>query len=408
MINLRYIFLSTVLLFPGILSAQEGLTINNINFYGNSAFSTSELTILMELSEKKNVFMRMFSGTSESSRYSEYVLQRDLKRIINFYKTEGYLHAQIDSFRIHFDEEKLMQDEEGFVDINIYLHEGQPIFVESIELKFDNRDTTQNQNIRNIAQKIKKTTEKIVQRRFRDEDLNQTKAGIINAFNDRGYPFTSIKPVPVLNAKENKVQITFIVRPGPRVVLGNIEITGNDKVPSSLIRKQLTIKTSQLYQAKRIQTSRQQIYNLGLFSIVTIKILTEQMQDNHLPVQVIVKEAPRLTTKIGVGWGRDDRFRAYTEITRLGFLGGARRQSLFLKHSYREPITLNWEMIQPAFLSPDNNLSLKPFYRRQREESFKTKRTGQTTSLFRIMGRYTRGSLAYTLERVRTQYQDAD
>lgn len=387
--------------------AQEGLTINKIKFNGNTAFTDAELKLLMELSEKKNIIIRTVSGTSESSRYSEYVLQRDLNRIINFYKTEGYVHAKIDSFHVDFKEENEEEDA-GFANIIIYLSQGNPIHIASIEMQLELQDTTYIKNAKQIIDKLKQNIRKLENRRFRDEDLNLAKATIINAFNNRGYPFATIKPLPVLKAEANAVNIKFIVQPGLRILIGEIEIIGNGKVPKSLIRNQLSIATGQTYQAKRIHNSRQQIYNLGMFSVVTIKILTDRLENNRIPVQVIVKEAPRLTTKLGIGWGRDDRFRTYTETTRLGFLGGARRQTLYLKHSYREPITLNWEMIQPAFLHSENNLSVKPFYRRQNEESFKTERVGQTTSLFRIMAKYTRGSLAYTLERVRTQYQDAD
>ncbi|KAA3619873.1 MAG: hypothetical protein DWQ05_03880 [Calditrichaeota bacterium] len=388
--------------------AQEGLTIQTIDFKGNKAFSESELLVLMELSEKKNIISRFFSGSSESSRYSEYVLQRDLKRIINFYKTEGYPHAKIDSFHIDFKEDEGSEDYSGTLDIDIFISEGLPVFINNLSIISQHPDSSQIDRITKILQPLRKRGGQLSGKRFQDQGVVALKSQIIFAFNNSGYPFANLKLNPILIPEENKVNVEFILNPGKRIFLDSIEVTGNKKIPTSLIQKQLTIKPGQQYQIKRIQKSRQQIYNLGVFSIVTIKILTEKMKENRVPVQIIVKEAPRLTTKIGTGWGRDDRFRGYVEVSRLGFLGGARKQTLFVKHSYREPVTLNWEMIQPAALGPKNNLSLKPFYRRQREESFKAERTGQTTSLFRIMGNHTRGTLAYTLERVRTQYQDFD
>ncbi len=406
--KIHFFFFLLVFGFASPALAQEGLTISKINFKGNQTFSSTELMILMELSQKKHFVTRLFSGAAESSRYSEYVLQRDLNRIINFYKTEGFLHAKIDSFHLDFKENEADDGYSGIVKVDIFLTEGEPVFIDRVQLMIHKHEFDANNGFSHILRLLKKEARRLTKKRFRDQDLIKLKSNIINAFNNRGYPFASVAPDAVLDPAENAVTVKMLISPGQLVTFGEVEIIGNKKVTTSLIRKQLTIKPGRKYQIKRIRKSRQQVYNLGVFSIVTFKILTEKMQNNSLPVQVIVKEAPRLTTRFGAGWGRDDRFRGFFEQSQLGFLGGARKQRLFVKHSFREPVTIDWEMIQPAVWGPRNNLSIKPFYRRQREESFDAERIGQMASLFRIMAGYTRGSLAYTLERVRTQFQDFD
>jgi outer membrane protein insertion porin family len=89
-----------------------------------------------------------------------------------------------------------------------------------------------------------------------------------------------------------------------------------------------------------------------------------------VPISIKIREAPKFTNKIGFGWGKEDRFRAFADVQWLRFFGGARRLNLFLKHSGLEPYHINLRFAQPAFIWPNTTVGLNPFIRKQAEPAF--------------------------------------
>ena len=125
-----------------------------------------------------------------------------------------------------------------------------------------------------------------------------------------------------------------------------------------------------------------------------------ERKENEIPIQILVKEGPRLTMKVGCGYGTEDQFRIYTDILRLGFLGGARRLDLYVKHSKLEPYNLNLQFTQPAFIKLKTILLLNSFLLRQDEPGFKLSRVGGTITLQQQFSRKTNAYLSYVLEQV--------
>jgi outer membrane protein insertion porin family len=117
-------------------------------------------------------------------------------------------------------------------------------------------------------------------------------------------------------------------------------------------------------------------------------------------VDIRIKEAPRLTSKIGVGYGREEKFRVYSDSYILRFMGGARRLNLFIKHSDLEPYHVSLKLIQPAFPTRWTTLELNPFILRQKEPAFTQNRYGNNVSLLHQFSGTLLGSITHTFERV--------
>ena len=113
----------------------------------------------------------------------------------------------------------------------------------------------------------------------------------------------------------------------------------------------------------------------------------------------------------GVGWGKEDLFRAFADVQWLRFLGGARRLNLFLKHSGLEPYRVNLRFTQPGFIGPNTSLGLNPFIRKQTEPAFTVDRRGGDIYLHRQIGKIYNAGIGYTYEVVHldtTTVGDAD
>ncbi len=386
------------LLFAGetTLRAQEGFTVRKIEFTGNHAFSKGELILQMITREQPGLLKRLFIGDKEASRFSRNILETDSSRILTFYRTEGFLDAEISGISLRIDEDDDGLD--GSVDITIHIREHQPIQVGSVDYHLELFAEKDQRKVTRVFEKLKPRLQLRSGERYRDATLQSDRQLIARTFTDAGFPFVKIIPEPALLRKEHRVDFIIHVKPGPECMFGDIRITGNDKIPAQVIRRQLALKENTLYSNRAVKNSQIRIYQLGAFQFVSIKVLTNEMQDFKIPIQVVVKEAPRLTTKFALGWGLEDQFRGYIDVTKIGPLGGARRLNLFLKHSYLEPLTANLRWTEPAFLFQRTSLTVNPFYRDEREEAYRVRRIGGTLSLLQSFARYSSSYLNYAFE----------
>jgi outer membrane protein insertion porin family len=127
--------------------------------------------------------------------------------------------------------------------------------------------------------------------------------------------------------------------------------------------------------------------------------LTEN-QSPEIPVILTVKKAPQITSRFGVGYGSEERFRAFIEARKLSFLGGARRLNLFLRTSALEPYRVDLRFIQPSFLMRSLQLIINPFTRKQDEPGFKVTRLGIRNTVLYPFPYNLNTSLTYTYEKV--------
>ena len=120
--------------------------------------------------------------------------------------------------------------------------------------------------------------------------------------------------------------------------------------------------------------------------------------NNIIPVQINVKEAPTWTNKFGVGYGKEDKFRTFIEFKKYGFLGSTRRLVLNIKYSALEPYNVNLKWIRPAFLHPRASLTINPFFRKEKEPGYTIGKIGGNITYQRQLATYTDGYINYTLE----------
>ncbi len=394
------VFLLSFSVYTAHIQAQEGYTVRSISFQGNKAFSKGELTLQMITRERPNMLKRFFAGDKEASRFSRNILETDSTRILTFYRTEGFLDAEITGIALNVRDDDDALD--GTVDIIINLREHEPIIIGQVNYHLELFADKDERKVSRIFETIKPRLLLKSGNRYRDATLQNDRQLIARTFTDAGFPFIKVQPIPALDRAQRRVDFTIHIKPGPECFFGEIRITGNEKIPAQVIRRQLALQENTLYSNRAVKNSQIRIYQLGAFQFVSIKVLTNEITDFRIPIQVVVKEAPRLTTKFAVGWGLEDQFRGYVDMTRIGLLGGARRLNLFLKHSYLEPLTANIRWTEPAFLFKRTSLTLNPFYRDEREDAYRVRRLGGTLSLLQSFARYSSSYLNYAFEQSRS------
>jgi len=386
------VFLLICLGNPSILFSQEDYEVHEISFVGNLNFSSDVLREKMETCSisgfQKTILRR------KPFKYSVELLKSDLVRIRRLYQREGFLRVQADLSNLETNSDKKT------VKIKIRIIEGNPIYVNKISHRVEWERGQNKDEIEKMLNSILTNLNLVTGERFRDQFLESDELMISKRFTEAGYTYIRTRPELDLNESIGALNIQWIIDPGPKCIFGRVTVEGNEKVSNDLILRQLKFQEGQIYDEDLLEKSQQQIFSLGMFYIVTVKAILSEERHPTLPVEIQVREAPRLTTRFGVGYGSEDRFRAFVEAQRLGFLGGARRARLFIKHSGLEPYNVGLWLTQPHFLTPKTTIALNPFIRREEEPGFSVNRLGLNIPLSHQITKYLNGSLTYYVEKV--------
>lgn len=374
-----------------IVIAQENYEVSKIEFYGNKSFASSELV--------EQIVMYGTSGFNKSILkkmpflFSEEIAESDRERLVAFYQREGFLNISVEGIDLELNKEKKT------FKIGIIITEGMPILVDDIRFNFNPEHSIDNQeDFERIISQVISSLLLEKGKRFRDQDIQLDRELLAKQFRNSGYPYVELKPKLAVDSDNHKVDISWHMGSGPKSIFGEVVVSGNEKVATSFILKQLAFKKGQLFQQELIDKSQRQIYALGMFHIATVTANLNEERRNAIPIQIQIREAPRMIVKFGVGYGREDKVRLFSDLQRLGFLGGSRRFNLLAKHSALEPYRIDAKLNQP--ITPRTTFLLNPYLIKQSEPGFKVNRYGSRLTVLHKIAQHTNGSIGYTFERV--------
>ncbi|GAB4321987.1 MAG: autotransporter assembly complex family protein [Candidatus Zixiibacteriota bacterium] len=372
--------------------AQEGYRIDFIHLHGNESFDGDELRAQMRL-KGYNWLQETIFRRSSSQYYSD-MLNSDLERIRRFYQRRGFLDVRVGP------PDLTINMEDKSVGIDIPIHEGDPILVDAIVRTIDAPSAADSTLIDSLFERMTPLPMLREGMRFQDRLIMADADSTERYFSDNGYPYASAHYELTIDTTNKRVTITWRLESGPRCVFGDITATGQRRASRELIDGQLEFETGDLFRQSALDASQRQLIDLGLFEVATVTGVLGRDRDTRVPVRITLREAPRLSAKVGVGYGREDNFRVFTDSRLLGFLGGARRLELYAKHSGLEPYHVRLRHTQPAFLTPRTSASISPFIRRQHEPGFILRRHGVSFGLDHRLNSRLHLNSEYALERV--------
>ncbi|RKD86349.1 outer membrane protein insertion porin family [Mangrovibacterium diazotrophicum] len=377
--------------------AQENYEIRKIKFEGNDTIPEETLLEGMIL-HPTNYFEKKF-GQKEPSLYSSELIQTDIERLTKLYQRMGFLDAQVKMLEPEIDDKKEK------VELTFKINEGEAFRIDSITYSIGGSGVDFNAD--SVLSLLREQLYLTKGKRFVDDELGSDVSTIKNEFKNYGYAYAradyKITPKP----KERLADIEYIVQPGPKSYFGATSIDGNKHVSEKYIRKQLQYKEGDEYNSSLLDDTRKDMYKLQLFSILSFQPQTTKDQTPNIPVKIYVDEAPRFTSKFGVGYGTEDKIRAFTNLTYKGLWGGARRVNLQLKHSALTPYEINFSYIQPQLFSSDVSLTLNPFFSRIKEPGYDIRDMGLNVKFSQEFTDDLSGYVSYYFEKVKNYEIDS-
>lgn len=267
-----------------VYEIQEGpvAKVKKIHFIGNDHFSDSTLREAMRTEET-----RWYKFLTDNDKYDPDRLQFDQELLRRFYVGEGYADFQVKSAHA-----ELSPNKDAFY-ITFTIEEGPRYDFGEIAVVSE----LQGMETPDFHKSITTRTGK----RYDAGKVEESVEAITKTLGDRGYAFVDIQPRLERDREKKTVNLTYVIRPGPRVYVERINITGNVRTLDEVVRREFRLSEGDPYNASKLQRSEQRINNLGFFEKAEIKNEQGSAPDKTV-INVDVKEKSTGEVNLGAGY----------------------------------------------------------------------------------------------------------
>lgn len=228
----------------------EGIrtTVVGLEIIGNDFASASTLRNQMRTRQR---------ALLQRGLFSERVFQLDLKRIIDYYLSNGFVDAAIDRV-----ERSIEHDEEGEQDLltlALYITEGRSFGYAGTEFLGNKVFITEE-----LQALIRHRPERAINLGAIDADYLRVQ----ELYFENGYIFNNFERELVRDEEEDTilVRVTITERDGAHIE--NITITGNEKTQEHVLRRELPFEVGDIFNRTEIIQGLQNLYNLQFFASV--------------------------------------------------------------------------------------------------------------------------------------------
>ncbi len=281
----------------------DPVRIRNIEIFGNERFSDPQIEI--KLTNRQKTWYR--KGLLKEEEFI-----KDLDRIVDFYKQRGFIDAKVLDYDMKFDR--------GWVDINIYIDEGEKYYFGKYQFVGDSViDPTR--------------LKKIVRYRpggvYNIKLAQATVSEISAIYAEEGYIYAQVTPVEEIVG--DTVNITYEINEGSPALVRLVKIEGNQQTLDKVIRREISSLPGYVFKRSEIQRSQRDIFNLGFFDDVAIDY---RPVDTLGTIDLIYKVKEKSffgTIGAGITYSAQDKLTGYIELQQPNLLGRGWRSGLKLE-----------------------------------------------------------------------------
>lgn len=307
--------------------------IEKITFIGNNFFASSELEGVIRSSENN-----WYQFLTEDDKYDPDRLLFDQELLRRYYSSQGFADFQVKSAHA-----ELAPNKDEFY-VTFVLDEGAQYNFGDITTSntlegSDNVDFSQFVTIQTGETYDANEIETIVE-------------SLTTELGNYGYAFVDIRPRLARKREEKIVDVTFEIKPGPRVYVERINIVGNVRTLDEVIRREFRLAEGDPFNASKLKRSEQRLNNINYFEKVVITNEPGSSPDKTI-INVEVLEKSTGEINVGAGFSSTDGPLADFGIRENNLLGRgqqlrtrvtwANRRKQF-EVGFTEPFFLNREL----------------------------------------------------------------
>ncbi len=399
-----------------------GSEVERVRFEGNSSFTDAQLRqiILTRETECRSLIFAAFCWVGaefaeQASIFSPLALPRDAARIRGFYGLRGFRYAQVDTV-LSFSMDS------SVVEVTFVIEEDQPVLMESLEIQ--GLDAIPPEDRDGLLDGLQSRSGSPLDWLALGTDADT----IVARLSNRGYAYAEVfRILDTRRTAPYDAEVILDVSAGDRARIGDVTVSGNDRLSESVVRRMLPFREGALYRSDDILTAQRNLYSLGLVQSANVEADLDAFGDTLVSVAVTITEGDLRRVNWGGGISTADCLNSEARWTNRNFRGGGRR--LLLRGSVSNLLAeslndvacyqagtdefgvVNWsvgsEFTQPWIFGVRNSLTANVFVEKQTlKDVFVRRAVGASVGLTRSLGRGAAMSLGYRPEFVELSATD--
>lgn len=279
--------------------------IKDIIFLGNTTFKDKELLEGMVSTEKN-----WLSWFNDSGVLKRDFVQEDANRIGAFYQNHGFVDVKIG--------EPIIEKKGEWLYVTFEIKEGDRYKVGVITVDGD---------LIVPEEELLAMVTLGNERYYTRDVLRKDTLAITDLYASKGYAFADISPDTKKDEVNKRVDVNYHINKGTLVYVNRITVKGNDRTRDKIIRREMTLDESDIYDATAIKKSTARLKRLNFFEDVSISPEPTD-EDDTMNVIVEVKEKSTGTFSIGAGYSSVDSLMFMAEVSQNNFLGRGQHVAL--------------------------------------------------------------------------------
>jgi outer membrane protein insertion porin family len=261
------------------INEGQKVKIKKIYVEGAQAFKPSK--VRKQMKNKEDRWWR--GGEFKAEQYEE-----DKEKIVEFYKKEGYLDAQIISDSIWYGPDKKN------LFIRIDLNEGERYEFGEVSWEGNQLFTSEQ-----LSRAVKFKTGDVYSQEKYDETLGE----IYSFYQEEGYLYVQVEDKT--STRGNVVNIVYGLTEGVPANVNYINVAGNTKTKDKVIRRELSIFPGQRFRRSLLMRSLRDVMYLDYFSNVEPDY--EVLDNGDIDLTIRVEEKPTGQFSFGAGYSATDK-----------------------------------------------------------------------------------------------------
>jgi outer membrane protein assembly complex protein YaeT len=296
-------------------------------------------------------------------------IESALSQIQDFYISQGYRDVLVGDAQYSFSDDRTQAT------VTVSIEEGIQYVVHDILFRGD--------LIPKAEDNLNKSRQEFIGKPYFARRRLILRSRLLEIYGDLGYPNTLVDVKEQQGNEPGVVVLVAEITKGPRVIISEILIQGNDKTRETFIRNRLHLKPGDKFKLKQQQKSFRDLYKTGLFSKVDLRLEKREGTDRW-PLVVEVTEVPAKEVYFEPGWGSYELLRLKVGFQEKNLFGTGRIFGLEATGSAKAQSLLA-RLSDPWFLNTKTKADLSNFYSRREEPSFTRKDLGGTLLFTRTL-----------------------
>lgn len=288
-------------------------------FEGASAIDPAALRRLMSVVPRQSLLPGSGIVTDEE-------LEADVANLTSYYRLQGFGFAKVGPPRL----EKIppaTSGERGQLRLHLPIEEGERQRV--VDIVLDGVSVFEREE---LLAKLPLRRGGPFHALLLDDSLNVLRA----LYEEEGYAFARVEPVLEWNAENTLVDILLTLEEGPQLTLDRLILRGQVKTDSLLITRTVGLKPGDIVSRRRLVRAQRDLYRLGIFSRVEVRLAPAGVVEGRRDVFVEVQEARPFRLSYGFSYHSEDGIGGLFGLSRTNLGGAAGRLQIDLRGSQND------------------------------------------------------------------------